>query len=109
LTVTWNFSCGPTKERRLQPRKVHIVMDVYSVWFVSNLRDSSVWCTIFVQIFLCVDYKNKKETLVLEDCILGCFQLIWIHGVQEFVLCVLGDMHGALSVCIWRMPVSQSG
>ena len=26
------------------------------------------------------------------------FQLIWIHGVQEFVLCVLGDLHGALSV-----------
>ena len=26
------------------------------------------------------------------------FQLIWIQGVQEFVLCVLGDMCGAFLV-----------
>ena len=26
------------------------------------------------------------------------FQLIWIQGGQKFVLLVLGDMHGALSV-----------
>jgi hypothetical protein len=44
-----------------------------------------------------------------EGCILGCIRLIWIYGVQEFVLYVLGGMHVALSVCVWRMPVSQSG
>ena len=29
-----------------------------------------------------------------------CIQRIWILGVQEFVLCVWGDMHGVLSVAI---------
>ena len=54
-------------------------------------------------------YSSRRMTLVFRRVHTQVFQLIWIHGVQEFVLCVLGDMHGALSVCIWRMLVSPSG
>ena len=42
------------------------------------------------------EIKIKDTGFFLEECIIGCVQLIWIHGVQEFVLCVLGDMLGAL-------------
>jgi hypothetical protein len=45
-------------------------------------------------------FLKEEDNGFQKDCILGCVQLIWIHGVQEFVLCVLGGLHGALSVCI---------
>jgi hypothetical protein len=37
------------------------------------------------------------------DCICGCTQLIWILGVQKFVLFVMDNMLGVLEDCIYRI------
>src|SRR4051812_37223213 len=43
---------------------------------------------------------NSIQTLVLVEFILRYIQLIWIHGIQEFVLSFVGDMHGIPSVVV---------
>jgi hypothetical protein len=44
-----------------------------------------------------------------RECVLGCVQLIWIHGGQEFVLFVLGDMYGALQLHLGGCLCLRSG
>jgi hypothetical protein len=44
-----------------------------------------------------------------RECVLGCVQLIWIHGGQELVLFVLSNMYGAFQLHLGGCFCLQSG
>jgi hypothetical protein len=80
-------------------------------------RESVFGCFLLMLLLLLLVHRGVYEKISSKEedigdpreCVLGCVQLIWIHGGQEFVLFVLGDMYGALQLHLGGYLCLQSG